>query len=667
MISDSATGLLIKSAILLTAVLAVLAVLKRKPASTRHAVLLAAMIACAALPVIVTMAPKWAVPFLPEQRVAIQSDTLAERNVTAKANNSSGSSVPIALWIGVALLLGARQARSIGAIRYAGKRRPEFPDSEFKDRAERLLQDRDVQLLMGEPWEPPMTWGFRHPFVMLPSTATEWPESRLEAVIRHELAHVDRNDWLTQTVSRLVCSLYWFHPASWLFAWRLDLESERAADDRVICLGCDPQEYAEHLIAVAREVRMARAASAVALSRTSSVRYRVQAILSSRTPRRSISRPANTLLAGACGVLTVLIAGAGPKIVWLTASRKPESERATNIEHSIAADDSNAKPIAEATQHEHPIVLAKSNEGCCICLNDQPQVRYVSVEPVYDVQEAGLGSPLLRSIEPSILHYSSERVRPVSPVKPLKPVKTISTDDGPAGPTDVAETPPPGPAAPPPAGPETLVSDSHNVAAKVNSPGISANSDDENDSDAVENANEQAQDAEDQRKDAEAERKKIQQEARDQAQESREKARKQRWDDQMTSRTEGPGTEGLVTEDEVSDDAGDNSDTPATKPTDDATIQTAAFETCGPPEDSSQALLDEKNRMIQRIIARYEASSRQSGQAKEQSSLFNFANTGTKRPQSFLKNASWKSSEIRFDSAFPEDTPDTDSDDDGDH
>jgi len=95
----------------------------------------------------------------------------------------------------------------------------------------------------------PMTWGVRHPVILLPRSADAWTPEQRRIVLRHELSHVRAGDWTFGVVARLVCAFYWFHPGAWWIARSMRRDAERAADDRVIASGIRRSDYAELLIA----------------------------------------------------------------------------------------------------------------------------------------------------------------------------------------------------------------------------------------------------------------------------------------------------------------------------------------------------------------------------------------------------------------------------------
>ncbi len=79
-----------------------------------------------------------------------------------------------------------------------------------------------------------MTCGAWHPVLLLPDAAENWPLERRRVVLLHELAHIKRLDWLTQTLAYIAGSLHWFNPLVWLAARRMRVEREQACDDLVL-------------------------------------------------------------------------------------------------------------------------------------------------------------------------------------------------------------------------------------------------------------------------------------------------------------------------------------------------------------------------------------------------------------------------------------------------
>jgi len=161
---------------------------------------------------------------------------------------------------------------------------------------------RPVRLVeSGNSLAMPITWGIFRPVVMLPSSASEWPDTRRRAVLLHEFAHVARYDWFLQLCSELVRSLYWFHPLAWMAARKLRQESERACDDAVLNCGVDARDYAGQLLDLARTLANAdRSWSAgLAIARISTLERRFIAMLNPTMNRGRLSRRA--------GMLTTLV------------------------------------------------------------------------------------------------------------------------------------------------------------------------------------------------------------------------------------------------------------------------------------------------------------------------------------------------------------------------
>ena len=73
-----------------------------------------------------------------------------------------------------------------------------------------------VEMRESEAIEVPMTFGWLRPFVVLPAAAwRNWEPRKLEAVMLHERAHIERADFLVQTLAALHEAVYWFSPLAW--------------------------------------------------------------------------------------------------------------------------------------------------------------------------------------------------------------------------------------------------------------------------------------------------------------------------------------------------------------------------------------------------------------------------------------------------------------------
>lgn len=294
---------------------------------------------------------------------------VAARPATAGAAIQPGAGGPPALL--VAWLLGAVAVLAGLAVHVLRVRRLEKAAHPIRDgrvlgaarrAVERIGAVRRVRLLESAAEAMPMTWGVRRPVLLLPAGAGEWPEERLEAVLLHELAHVQRRDHLWQYVAELACALHWFNPAAWLVARRLRVEREHACDDAALAAGSVASTYAAQLLEVARSLRVRRATSlaAMAMARPSHLTGRLLAVLDER---RSRSRPtpgrrAATLLVGAGVIVAVAAATPAARAAAIPAASPaaqsrsehpaPPPERARLASSSPAADWNAAGSAATA-------------------------------------------------------------------------------------------------------------------------------------------------------------------------------------------------------------------------------------------------------------------------------------------------------------------------------
>lgn len=96
----------------------------------------------------------------------------------------------------------------------------------------RLRLNGTVTLLQSGLAKAPMVIGHFKPVILVPvSFFTQLPESQIEAILTHELAHVLRRDYLVNLLQSLVETLFFFHPGVRWISRQTRLEREHCCDD----------------------------------------------------------------------------------------------------------------------------------------------------------------------------------------------------------------------------------------------------------------------------------------------------------------------------------------------------------------------------------------------------------------------------------------------------
>jgi beta-lactamase regulating signal transducer with metallopeptidase domain len=369
---------LLRATALLAAALLATALLRKQSAALRHAVLLSSLLGLLLLPALALTLPAWRV--LPAWAVSTSADTVpTPAAVTVVAppaptmpTGASAESPPPAQaapaeppviapaartelpWTTLVCglyLAGAAAALLPVLLGLIGLRRlsrlPAAP-APWHALARAVAADlglrRPVRVVTGLPGAMPMTWGVRRAWLLLPADAADWSADRRRCVLLHELAHVKRRDFLTLTLARVACAVYWVHPLAWLAAARLRAEAEGACDDLVVTAGTRASVYAEELFTLATASRPARRTAALAMARpgrrgrgAASLRARLAAILDAARDRRRVPRRTAFVCAAVAvaGVLTLAVCRAqtGP------ATPAPKAVAAWAKAHNFAAGD----------------------------------------------------------------------------------------------------------------------------------------------------------------------------------------------------------------------------------------------------------------------------------------------------------------------------------------
>jgi bla regulator protein blaR1 len=184
--------------------------------------------------------------------------------------------------------------------------------------AEPMSINVPVEARTSEDFAEPGIFGVFKPVLLLPKDlVSRMSTAELEAVVAHEMCHVERRDNLTAAAHRVVTALFWFNPLVWWIGKRLLEERERACDEGVIEEGTAPCVYAEGILK-ACHVSLASRLSVVAGASSFNLKHRIEEIVGARRKERL----------GPWGVISLSTAVAAvlllPVSVGMTTPRLPD-------------------------------------------------------------------------------------------------------------------------------------------------------------------------------------------------------------------------------------------------------------------------------------------------------------------------------------------------------
>jgi RND family efflux transporter MFP subunit len=192
----------------------------------------------------------------------------------------------------------------------------------------------------------PGVFGIRKLVLLLPEGITErlTPE-QLEAVLAHELCHVRRRDNLTAAIHLVVETVFWFHPVVWWIRTRLVKERERACDEEVVRLGCEPHVYAEAILNVCK-LYLESPLLCVSGVTGSNLKKRIQTILTGRVAGNlSFAKKVALATAGMAALAAPIVIGTMHVPAIRAQSRPPALDTSPVAQSGLTPDQ-----VASATK-----------------------------------------------------------------------------------------------------------------------------------------------------------------------------------------------------------------------------------------------------------------------------------------------------------------------------
>ncbi|MEO1334660.1 MAG: M56 family metallopeptidase, partial [Myxococcota bacterium] len=172
---------------------------------------------------------------------------------TTPGLHSKDGQLSLWLWLGALWLVGAffglipliRTARALQQI----QRSAETIDARAVVTQPRSLLhhlDRSrVRVALSNDVDQPCTFGFGPATLLLPKDIIHHLSTdELAAIIAHELAHIERHDFIKNLMIQIFRSLLWFDPFFWLMTHRYEQSREMACDLRALRAGLSAQSLA---------------------------------------------------------------------------------------------------------------------------------------------------------------------------------------------------------------------------------------------------------------------------------------------------------------------------------------------------------------------------------------------------------------------------------------
>jgi TonB family protein len=204
----------------------------------------------------------------------------------------------------------------------------------------------------------PAVWRVWRPTVVLPdSIASHLNDDELEAIMLHELIHIQRRDNLIGNLQLGLCALLWFHPLVWFISRKLFDEREQACDERVIEVCRLPEAYASSILKVVRFCFGWRVAGVTGAASGSNLRRRIENIMTSRNRKRRAGVTSRVLAVALVTLALLVLVAAGvysrPRVIS-SITRETVAVRSTDGSNSIALPSESANNQKASKGHEGP-------------------------------------------------------------------------------------------------------------------------------------------------------------------------------------------------------------------------------------------------------------------------------------------------------------------------
>ena len=220
-----------------------------------------------------------------------------------------------------------------------------------------------VRLGRSNRFRGPVALGILRPTIVVPvDFEHRFPPDQRDAMLAHELAHLQRRDPLWLLIADMVCAAAWWHPASWWIRSQFRAACEQVADEASTVVPGGRMALAEALISFGRELAAPAGLGVAGSGLHSDLSHRVQALLAAQTHVLSPGFQRTAPMALLTGSILVLLA-------LLTSPAAP--------------NPGGFKPVLTALQFAPPIAVGQTKPAAANPPPSTPSnpTRHDSVNP----------------------------------------------------------------------------------------------------------------------------------------------------------------------------------------------------------------------------------------------------------------------------------------------
>lgn len=198
---------------------------------------------------------------------------------------------------------------------------------------------RRVSIKVSALVESPMTVGFMKPIIYFPiGLINGFSSDELETILRHEIAHIKRHDYLVNLFLVMLETLFFFNPIVLLLVRDLRREMEYACDDEVI-QAHDQFAYARALLKL-QENSISYQVALAAKNNNSEFKNRVERMINPNKPKAGSRMGLIVILLATLLVSSAFVGNTSPEVAeeMPTVSQAPQEVKQDTLKVKSRAD-----------------------------------------------------------------------------------------------------------------------------------------------------------------------------------------------------------------------------------------------------------------------------------------------------------------------------------------